>query len=141
MFVPLDWLVLFFFIILVVIFVIIYEINSKFKFKSKTIKLEEEVQHLKNHIQMAPSLKEQLAIVLKDIKDKLTHQQYQVFIRTVEGLSSNEMATELNISPRTVDSHIKLIVDKFKVEKRSQIAGVFFDMLKEKIDVDDISEL
>jgi DNA-binding CsgD family transcriptional regulator len=139
--IPLSWLVLFFFIILVVIFLLIYEVNSKFKYRAQVIKLEEELQRLKNHLQMAPSLKEQLAIVLRDIKESLTHQQYQVFIRTLEGLSSAEMANELNISSRTVDSHIKLIVDKFKVEKRSQIAGVFFEMLKKKIDVDDISEL
>ncbi len=47
---PVDWLVLFFFIILISIFILVFEIQSKFKWRDKAFKLEDEIHKLKTQI-------------------------------------------------------------------------------------------
>jgi DNA-binding CsgD family transcriptional regulator len=138
---PLDWLVLFFFIILAAVFFLVYEINSKFKWRERAFELENEVQKLRNRISSSPSILLELNEVMKDIKKDLTNRQFQIFIYTIEGLSSKEIAEILNIAPTSIDSHIKEIVKKQNVKKRPQLAGVFFEKLKTKIGVESLSDL
>jgi DNA-binding CsgD family transcriptional regulator len=139
--VPLNWFVLFFFIILAAVFFLAYEINSKFKWKQRAFDLEDEVQKLRNRISSSPSIRLELNEVMSDIKKDLTSRQFQIFIYTIEGLSSKEIAEILSIAPTSIDSHIKEIVKKQNVKKRPQLAGVFFEKLKTKIGIDSLSDL
>lgn len=137
--VPLNWLVLFFFIIMAVIAILVYEINSKFKWRIRANELEDEVQNLKFRLSSSPDIKIDFNEAIAEIKEKLTTRQFEIFIHTIEGLSSKEIGEELNISPITIDSHIKEICKNLEVNKRSQLGGVFFNKLKEKIGLDSLT--
>lgn len=139
--IPINWLVLFFFIILAVIFLIVFEINSKLKWRARAYELEDEVQKLKNKLSASSNLKLELSEIAKDIKKSLSQRQFQIFMLTIEGLSSKEIANKLKLSARTIDSHIKEILDKFKLEKRTQLFGVFFNKVKTKVGIDYLTEL
>jgi len=133
--IPLNWLVLFFFIILVVVFFLVYEINSKFEWRVKAFSLEDEIQKLKKQISDPTNLKEEFNIAINDIKEKLSLRQYQIFIHTIEGYSSKEIAKILHISPNTIDTHIKEIIKNLNVKKRSQLAGVFINKLGTRLNI------
>lgn len=137
--VPLNWLVLFFFIIMAVIAILVYEINSKFKWRIRANEMEDEIQNLKFRLTSSPDIKIDFNEAISEIKEKLTSRQFEIFIHTIEGLSSKEIGEELNISPITIDSHIKEICKNLDVNKRSQLGGVFFDKLKEKIGLDSLT--
>lgn len=138
---PLNWLVLFFFIILAIIFFVVYEINSKFKWRERAFELEDKVQNLKNQLSAAANLRQELSEVLENVRKNLTQRQLQIFIYTIEGLSSKEISEKLNLSTRTVDSHIKEIFAKLDVEKRSQFTKIFFDNLGAKIGIQSLTDL
>lgn len=137
--VPLNWLVLFFFIIMAVIAILVYEINSKFKWRIRANEMEDEIQNLKFRLTSSPDIKIDFNEAISEIKEKLTPRQFEIFIHTIEGLSSKEIADELNIAPITIDSHIKEICKNLDVNKRSQLGGVFFNKLKEKIGLDSLT--
>ena len=139
--VPLNWLVLFFFIIIAVIAILVYEINSKFKWRIRANELEDEIQNLKFRLTSSPDIKIDFNEAIAEIKEKLTSRQFEIFIHTIEGLSSKEIADKLNISPVTIDSHVKEICNNLNVNKRSQLGGVFFNKLKEKIGLDSVTNL
>ena len=139
--VPLNWLVLFFFIIMAVIAILVYEINSKFKWRIRANELEDEVQNLKFRLSSSPDIKIDFNEAISEIKENLTSRQFEIFIHTIEGLSSKEIGEELNISPITIDSHIKEICKNLDVNKRSQLGGVFFNKLKEKIGLESIRNI
>ena len=137
----LEWLVLLLFISILLVLLIVFEINSKFKWKRIANDFDDENIKLRTKIAQIPSLKIELKEILGEIKSNLTLRQFQIFIYTIEGFSSREIAEKLNLSHRTVDSHIKEILTKLKVEKRSQLSGIFFDGLKNKINSDSIFDL
>ncbi len=137
--VPLNWLVLFFFIIIAVIAILVYEINSKFKWRIRANELEDEIQNLKFRLTSSPDIKIDFNEAIAEIKEKLTSRQFEIFIHTIEGLSSKEIADKLNISPVTIDSHVKEICNNLNVNKRSQLGGVFFNKLKEKIGLESLT--
>ena len=136
--VPINWLVLFFFIILTVISILVYEINSKFKWRIRANELEDEVQNLKFRLSSSPEIKVDFNEAIEEIKEKLTSRQFEIFIHTIEGQSSKEIAEILNLSPITIDSHIKDICKNLDVNKRSQLGGVFFGKLREKIGLESL---
>ena len=103
--------------------------------------LDEDNIKLRSKIAQSPTLKIELKEILDEIRSNLTSRQFQIFIYTIEGYSSKEIADKLFLSARTVDSHIKEILTKLKVEKRSQLSGIFFDGLKNKINSDSIFDL
>lgn len=138
---PLEWMVLFLFTMILVVLLIVFEINSKFKWKRIANDLDDANIKLRTKIAQIPTLKIELKEILGEIKTNLTIRQFQIFIYTIEGFSSREIAKKLNLSHRTVDSHIKEIIIKLKVEKRSQLSGVFFDGLKNKISSASMFEL
>lgn len=139
--VPLNWLVLFFFIIMAVIAILVYEISSKFKWRIRANELEDEVQNLKFRLSSSPDIKIDFNEAIAEIKEKLTTRQFEIFIHTIEGLSSKEISELLNISPVTIDSHIKEICKNLDVNKRSQLGGIFFNKLREKIGLDSLTNL
>ena len=138
---PLEWMVLFLFIMILVVLFIVFEINSKFKWKKYADELDDENIKLRAKIAQSPTFKIELKEILDAIRSKLTLRQFQIFIYTIEGYSSKEIADKLCLSARTVDSHIKEILSKLKVKKRSQLSGIFFDGLKNKIKSDSIIDL
>ena len=138
---PLEWMVLFLFIMILVVLFIVFEINSKFKWKKYADELDDENIKLRAKIAQSPTFKIELKEILDAIRSNLTLRQFQIFIYTIEGYSSKEIADKLCLSARTVDSHIKEILSKLKVKKRSQLSGIFFDGLKNKIKSDSIIDL
>lgn len=79
-----------------------------------------------NYIQpsLIPALNNQLANrdVDKDKIDLLTNREYEVLIQVANGMSNKEIATNLNISERTVKNHISNIFKKIDVSDRTQAA-------------------
>ena len=80
----------------------------------------------KNYIQpsLIPALNNQLANrdIDKDKIDLLTSREYEVLIQVANGMSNKEIATNLNISERTVKNHISNIFKKIDVSDRTQAA-------------------
>jgi DNA-binding NarL/FixJ family response regulator len=54
--------------------------------------------------------------------NKLTHQERRVLVMVAQGFSNAKIATELVISPRTVETHLYHIFDKLGVSTRTQAA-------------------
>ncbi len=134
MFIPLAWLVLFFFVVIAVVFILIYEVDSKFKWKEETNNLTQENLVLKNKKKDTSSLLEEYGKILNNLQKKLTDRQFEVFLYTIDGLSSKEIGDKLHIAPSTIDWHIKDIKTKLEVEKRSQFAGVLLNELKQSLE-------
>ncbi len=140
MLIPLAWLVLFFFIVIAVVFILIYEVDSKFKWKEEANNLTQENLVLKNKKKDTSSLLEEYGKILNNLQKKLTDRQFEVFLYTIDGLSSKEIGDKLHIAPSTIDWHIKDIKTKLEVEKRSQFAGILIKELKQSINKDGIPQ-
>src|SRR5262249_33760190 len=54
---------------------------------------------------------------------QLTRRERDVAVLVARGLSNGEIAGELVISPRTVETHVEHIMDKLGVGTRAQIAA------------------
>lgn len=138
---PLNWMVLLFFILNASILFIIFVLNSKFKWRMITNELEAEVERLNKKLSTSPSIEKDFAEALEDIKEKLNTRQFEIFMLNFEGYSSKEIAEKINLSPNTINSHIKVICKNLGVKKRSQLGNVFFDRLKEKIGLESLLEI
>lgn len=79
-----------------------------------------------NYIQpsLIPALNNQLVNrdIDKDKIDLLTSREFEVLIQVANGMSNKEIATNLNISERTVKNHISNIFKKINVSDRTQAA-------------------
>jgi DNA-binding NarL/FixJ family response regulator len=58
------------------------------------------------------------------VRDKLTPREQQVLQMLADGLSQNEIAAELVISPKTVGTHLQRILSKLEVHSRAQAVAV-----------------
>ena len=134
MFIPLQWLVLFFFLMIAIVFFVVYEIQSKFKWKEEVGTLQKKNINLKNKVQNKASLLDEYSLILENLKKQLTERQFEVFLYTIEGMSSKDIGEKLHISPVTIDWHIKDIKSKLNVEKRSQFAGILLNELKKSLE-------
>ncbi len=56
-----------------------------------------------------------------DEKDPLTNRERQVLKATVEGYTNNEIAEQLVISPKTVDTYRQRIMEKLNLHHRSEL--------------------
>ena len=56
-----------------------------------------------------------------EAKVKLTHRELEVLQGLVDGMSTDELATALFVSPRTVQGHVQSILTKLRV--RSKLVG------------------
>lgn len=137
----LEWSVLLLFFSILLVLLVVFEINSKFRWKKIANDLDDQNINLRAKLAQAPELKTELKQILDEIKSNLTLRQFQIFIYTIEGFSSKEIAEKLFLSHRTVDSHIKEILTKLNLEKRSQLSIIFFDNLKEKTNISSMFEL
>lgn len=134
--IPLDWLVLIFFILLAMVFFIVYEINSKFKWRMRAHALEEEMNNLITKLDASTTLTDQINETLFEIKDKLTERQFEIFIYAIKGLPSKEIGEILSLTPATVDSHIKEILKNLNVPKRAQLSTYLFEILSKKTGIE-----
>ncbi|HET8569771.1 MAG TPA: helix-turn-helix transcriptional regulator [Candidatus Limnocylindria bacterium] len=59
----------------------------------------------------------------RSTRDKLTQRELEVAKAVARGLTDKQIAHELGMEPRTVESHIRTIKTKIDVEHRAQIAA------------------
>src|SRR5690606_32791170 len=59
--------------------------------------------------------------------DQLTRAQRQVAERVAGGLTSRQIAEELFVSPRTVDTHLAHIYRKLEINTRARLAAMVAD--------------
>jgi DNA-binding CsgD family transcriptional regulator len=58
---------------------------------------------------------------------QLTPQELQIARFVAEGLSNKEVAAQLYLSPRTIDSHLRNIFSKLAINSRTQLARLQLD--------------
>jgi len=129
---PQEWLVFFFFVLIALASIMIYEIRSKFMWKSEAAKLQNENEILRAKILNPGRKYSEYELVLESIKRKLTIRQFEIFLFTIEGDSSKEIGDKLNISNTTIDSHVNEIKKLLGVGKRAQLASIILHKLKNK---------
>lgn len=96
---------------------------------SESSELKKAIQSIcrgENYIQasLIPALNNRLVNrdIDKDKIDSLTNRELEVLIQVTNGMSNKEIATNLNISERTVKNHISNIFKKIDVSDRTQAA-------------------
>jgi len=129
---PQEWLVFFFFILIALAVLMVYEIRSKFMWKSEAGKLQKENEILRAKILNPQGKYSEYELILEDIKQKLSARQFEIFLLTIEGDSSKEIGDKLNISKNTIDSHINEIKKQLGVEKRAQLASIVLHEFKDE---------
>ena len=58
------------------------------------------------------------------VTDKLTPREQQILRMLAEGMSQNDIAVELVISPKTVGTHLQRILSKLEVHSRAQAVAL-----------------
>ena len=72
-------------------------------------------------------------ITAKGTSNLLTEKQLQVEALVVQGLSNRQIASELSLSCRTVESHVARILERRCLESRVEIATQWFDANAEAV--------
>ena len=57
--------------------------------------------------------------------DQLTERERQVFLMVVDGLTNSVIADRLQISRRTVETHIRTVLRKMGVTRRSELISTY----------------
>ena len=127
---PQEWIVFFFFIVIALSVLMIYEIQSKFMWKSEAAKIQKENEILRAKILNPEGKYSEYELILERIKQKLSSRQFEIFLLTTEGFSSKEIGDKLNISHTTIDSHINEIKKQLGVEKRTQLANLILQKVR-----------
>ena len=58
---------------------------------------------------------------------ELTPQELQVAALVRQGLSNREVASQLFLSPRTIDFHLRNVFTKLGISSRTELAGIDLD--------------
>lgn len=138
---PLNWMVLLFFLFIIAVLIIIFALNSKFKWRMIANNLEEKVEKLNTKLSSSPDIITDFSESIIEIKEELSDRQFEIFMLTFEGRSSKEIAEKINLAPNTIDSIIKEICKLLGVKKRNQLGSVFFTKLKDKIGLESFLEI
>lgn len=135
---PLNWMVLLFFLFNVAVLIIIFTLNSKFRLRMTVKNLEEKIEKLNFKLSASSDIKTIFNETIKEIQNKISKRQFEIFMLTVKGLSSKEIAEKINLSPNTIDSSIKEICKTLEVKKRSQLGALIFSKLKKRIGLESL---
>ncbi|MGH3917373.1 MAG: response regulator transcription factor [Pseudonocardiaceae bacterium] len=70
---------------------------------------------------MAPETAE--STELEEAEMTLSHRQTEIVSLVADGLSSKEIARKLVISPKTVESHLQRLFDRYRVRTRAALVA------------------
>ena len=63
--------------------------------------------------------------ISEGIKMKLTPREREVITLVAEGFADKEIANRLNMSPRTVQTHLNTVINKLSARNRTNAAALF----------------
>lgn len=117
----------------------IIQIVNQAEKKSETLSLEQtiDVFNAVKHISSNKDLVEKVIYLVFLTKNKegnlqhLSKRENEVFTLIGMGLSSNNIAIELNISKSTVSTHRKNIIKKLKIKGAGQLQKIAFQHLQQ----------
>ena len=58
----------------------------------------------------------------------LSQRQMDVLILLASGATTREMAEALGVSPRTVETHVKVLMSKFAIRTRAGLVGYAYQL-------------
>lgn len=85
---------------------------------------------VKQHI--ATREKQRVSLEARQKFDRLSEREREVFALMAEGLSTKQIAKELGLSPRTVETHRAHLFAKLEVESLVQLIRVYCGLLSEE---------
>lgn len=136
--VSVAWSVLFLFLIFIGILLIVYQSYTKVTWQNRASKLEEEklklakeIKNLKKQPSAQSIVKKEYDAFLAELKDKLKGRKYEIFLLSIKGYSSKEIAAKLYIVEATVNSHMKEILTILNVKARKELPSIIINKILE----------
>jgi DNA-binding NarL/FixJ family response regulator len=95
--------------------------------KGEKVSAEQVVRDIRRETRRKYSAEEKIRIVLEGLRGEdsiagLTEREIEVLRLTANGLSKRQMAQRLNLSEKTIDSHVTHIYEKIHVSTRAAAA-------------------
>lgn len=106
-------------------------LNGAVEFLLKPIDEQQLIDALQKAVRQHIQSREKLAVTqqARELLDKLSPREKEVLQGMLEGLSSKQVAKELGLSPRTVETHRSHIMEKLEVSSLAQLIRLYFHAL------------
>lgn len=103
-------------------------LNGAVEFLLKPIDEQQLIDALQKAVRQHIQSREKLAVTqqARELLDKLSPREKEVLQGMLEGLSSKQVAKELGLSPRTVETHRSHIMEKLEVSSLAQLIRLYF---------------
>lgn len=103
-------------------------LNGAVEFLLKPIDEQQLIDALQKAVRQHIQSREKLAVTqqARELLDKLSPREKEVLQGMLAGLSSKQVAKELGLSPRTVETHRSHIMEKLEVSSLAQLIRLYF---------------
>lgn len=103
-------------------------LNGAVEFLLKPIDEQQLIDALQKAVRQHIQSREKLAVTqqARELLDKLSPREKEVLQGMLDGLSSKQVAKELGLSPRTVETHRSHIMEKLEVSSLAQLIRLYF---------------